>query len=330
MPITATGKTSGSSTALTSTKTTASVTLPASTLILLAVSTQINTGGPVTVSSVTSSGATWVSVSTGTYSSSAHINDHHLEVWRTMVSPNQTGVITMNLSNVSNRVCWSVISFANVKTTGLSGEDAVLQPTSAVLVFPGPPSVTEVDLAAFDSADNATYGAVDVDVSTAIQGSGFTEIHDVLNSTGGTRSYVETEFKNSNDTTVNWLTNGSGQGIGIAMEIVFDSGTNTAQALAATSTFTAAMSRGYGKIFAVDTNMSPSIGKGIGKVLGAVSTFGQGMSLSSEQIPGQTDVGLAASSVFTPTMDAEKRGIHGNYEGSIRLKTNYRGRTRAG
>lgn len=330
MPITATGLTQGKDTALTSSKTTASVTLPASTLILLAVNNYVSSGGPDTVSSVTSTGATWELVLGATYQA----NTQRLEVWRTMVSPNQTGAITINFANVTSRAAWSVISFANVKTTGTHGSDAVLQPTSAQLLFPGPPFGQDlVTLAAFDSVDNATYGAVTVNVSTVSAGSGFTEIHEQLTTGTGGRpgnAHVETEFRNSNDTSVTWGYAGSGNGVGIAAELVFDSGTNTAQALAATSTFTAAISKSYGKILPVETIMSPSITKGIGKALSVASTFVQGFSLASEQIPGQTDVGLAASSVFTPAMTAEKRGIHGNHSPSFKEKTHHRVRFKEG
>jgi len=322
--ITASALTKGTDTALTSTKTTASVTIHAHRLALLAIDTR-KTAPPSTVTSVTSTGATWELVHGLTFST----NIARLEVWRTMTSADQTGVITINLSAVPTMAMWALSEFNNVTVTGLNGADAIVQVDDESKTTGNGGLIT---LAAFASTDNVGFGTwMTSGTSPNLNpGSGFTELHEVNPPAGHAgESTLETEWKiNDNSVDAGW--SGSGPSAGIALEMGFATGTNTAQALAATSTFSPVLGRGYGVMFDVATTLTPAMRQGVGKHLAATSTFAQGFATHTELVPGHNLVTLSAQSTFTPTMVAEKRGIHGNYEGHEELKTNYRGRTRAG
>ena len=324
MAITASALTKGTDAALTSTKTTASVTIHANRLALLVIDTR-KPAPPSTVTSVTSTGATWELVHGLTFAT----NVARLEVWRTMTSADQTGVVTINLSAVPTLAMWALSEFNNVTVTGLHGADAIVQVGDESKTTGNGGLVT---LAAFASTDNAGFGAwMTSGIAPNInQGTGFTELHEVNPPAGHAgESTLETEWKiNDNSVDANW--SGSSASAGIALEMGFATGTNHAQALAATSTFTPLLGKGYGRMFAVDSAFTPAISKAIGKPLAATSTFAQGFSTLTELVPGHTLVTLAGQSVFAPAMVFEKRGIHGNYEGSYSLKTDYRGRTKAG
>lgn len=320
MAITATALTANKDTALTSTKTTASVTLHAGKLALLAVGTRLISGGPVTVSSVSSTGVTWQLVHVVTFSS----NHARLEIWRTMPSSDSTGAVTITLSAVPTAALWSLNEFANVKVTGTWGSDAVIQVDDEQKTTGNGGLVT---LSAFGSTDNAGF-ATWMTSGTAPNinpGSGFTELAET--SPGSGIATLETEWK-INDASVDAGWSGSGPSAGIALEMGFATGTNHPQALAATSTFAPTLSRAVGKRLDATSEFAGNFVKAIAKALALASPFDRGLSLESESIPGSTDITLAASSVFTPAMNAEKRGIHGNYEGHVKESTTYSGSTR--
>lgn len=320
MAITATALTANKDTALTSTKTTASVTLHAGKLALLAVGTRLTSGGPVTVSSVTSTGVTWELVHALTFSS----NQARLEIWRTMPSSDSTGTVTITLSAVPTTAMWSLNEFTNVTVTGTWGSDAVIQVLDEQK---GTGNGGLINLSAFGSTDNAGFATwMTSGTSPNItQGSGFTELAEIVTPAGV--ATLETEWK-INDASVDAGWSGSGPSAGIALEMGFATGTNTAIALDATSTFAPTVSRAVGKRLDATSQFTGNFVKAITKTLGVDSTFSQGLSLQSESIPGVTDITLAASSVFTPEMTVEKRGIHGNYEGHVKASTTYSGSTR--
>lgn len=304
MAIVATGLTSNKDTALTATKTTASVTLTANQLALLAV--HIYHASPLpTVTSVTSTGATWERITSVNAGVGGSLN--RLELWRTMTAADQTGAITINLSDTT-KAGWSVTKFSGVATTGTNGSGAIVQ--SATNTSVSGDSVT-VTLAAFASASNGTYGANGhTSLSAITPGSGFTEIHEVNGTTFGA---LETQWRADNDTTVDQTGSGSGYNAGIAVELAAFTGVAHTQTLAATSTFSPAISKGYGKVLAVSSTFSAAITKAMAKTLAAVSTLTGGMGTEGATIPSNTGVSLPVSSVFAPDMTFEKIGEHGGH-----------------
>lgn len=321
MAVSVTALTTGKDTTLTSTKTTASVTLTANQPALLAVHIYHTSPLP-TVTSVTATGAIWElvkSVNSGTTGTLIR-----LELWRTMTSANQTGAVTINLSAVTT-AGWALSKCSGVLTTGTNGSGAIVQSATNGNITGDTVTVT---LAAFASVSNGTYGA-NGHVSTAAvsPGSGFTELSEVNGTTFGT---LETQWRADNDTTVDQAGSGSGYNTGIAVELGAFTGTNHTQALAATSTFAPTISKGYGKLLAVDSVFAPAIGKAISKSLAVASSFATGFSTFASNLPGHTDVSLAANSVFTAAMDVLKLGKHGNHSLAHKRATNHRVRTRKG
>lgn len=104
--------------------------------------------------------------------------------------------------------------FTGMDTTGTNGSGAIVQDNTFKSTSTSTPTV---DLGAFSSIDNATFGAVAIEVgSPAIaQGSGFTELGEAYHTIYG----VESEFRNDNDTSVDWTVNSASQVQATAVEI---------------------------------------------------------------------------------------------------------------
>lgn len=243
-----------------------------------------------------------------------------------MVSSDQTGAVTINLSAVPSACLWALEEFNNVTVTGLHGADAVVQSGDESKTTGNGGVVT---LSAFGSTDNAGFGTwMSSGVSPNINtGSGFAELHEIVAS-GGTAT-LETEWKvNDNSVDAGW--SGSSPSAGIAAEIGFATGTNVAQALAVSSTFAPAISKSYGKLLAVDSVFDSAISKAMSKALAVASSFATGFSTFASNLPAHSDVSLAVNSVFTAAMDVLKLGKHGNHSLAHKRKTNHRVWTRKG
>lgn len=170
---------------------TASVTIPAGYLALIAVNSDDGAVAPT----VTSASATWTQVANATSGSTAM----RCVVFRSLALSDRSEIITINYSSTTNlsSAGWSVNHFQNVDQSGVNGANAIVQ---AVTQTNGGVNSQTVTLAAFSSSNNATYGAVSINGGGAItQGSGFTELGE-----SNTVRSIQTEFKNTNDTTVEW------------------------------------------------------------------------------------------------------------------------------
>ena len=202
--------TSGSDATNASSYATASIAPSANKLILAAVSVRKGTATASTPT-LTGCGLTWVQVATVINST----NVVRLTLFRAMSASPSSGAVTIDLGGVTHNHClWSICEFGSVDTSGTNGSGAVVQ--SVTKTQNAINSITGT-LAAFGSANNATYGAFNHDNNEATtHGSGFTDIHDVINSENET---LFTERNLANDTTVDasWAT--SGNGMVIAVEI---------------------------------------------------------------------------------------------------------------
>jgi hypothetical protein len=192
--------------------TTASVSPTANNLILLTV---VNRSGDSvnTVPTATGNGLTWVQVNSVAYDAGGS-SRRTLTVLRAMGASPSSGAITIAFAGVTQTDClWSVDQFSGIDTSGTNGSGAIVQ--SNTVIDPNGGTVT-VTLAAFGSADNATFGAFG-DSSTTLwtQGSGFTALGSKASTNNTT---IFTEWKAPNDTSVDASGFASDAG-GIGIEI---------------------------------------------------------------------------------------------------------------
>jgi hypothetical protein len=213
MPVTATHLTTSGSDSSLSSYATASISPTANRLVLLAVTSNFTaTPNQPTVSGA---GLTWVVVATKLDSDPSR----RVTVFRALSASPSSGVLTIDFAGQGQSRCsWSVSEFANVDRTGTNGSNAIVQSASNTNQGTTASGIT-VTLGAFGNANNATYGAVRTGSPLAITpGSGFTELGEF----DGSATTIETEWKNSNDTSVDWSwASSSPVVIAIAVEIKY-------------------------------------------------------------------------------------------------------------
>lgn len=168
--------------------TTASVTLKAGRLYLLTV---VNTAADAAVVSGIAGGPTWTSRSTTQYNTTAH----RVSIWSGAPTADYTGTIVISFGATQTGGRWALNEFSGVDT---STTDGVVQQAATT----GNDTTPLATLAAFASANNATFGALaNTADSTTTPGAGFTELSDL--STGTTpASFLQTQWRVDNDTTV--------------------------------------------------------------------------------------------------------------------------------
>lgn len=150
-------------------------------------------------------------------------NDYGMSVFRAM-GPNPTnGQLSITFPDPLQGILYSVVQFTNVNTSGLNGAGAIGNITAPPPVTNPSTSLT-LNLPAFGSPNNATYGAIaiggqDYDMTP---GNGFSNIHEFGFSVLGIGGRQLTEWRVDNDTTVNasWTSNsGLVDSKGFAIEI---------------------------------------------------------------------------------------------------------------
>lgn len=202
----------GGSVASSNSYTTASVTLQANTLILLAI-TLDNGGTPApTINTPTMTGVTFVQIGTITDAGGTR----RTSLFRTMATAQTTGTITIGLGATlgTDGINWSVDSFSNVDITGSNGANAIVQSNTGT--ESGGTSLT-ITLGAFSNTNNATYGAIGMNANFAITaGSGFSQLGQVTN-----KGQLQTEFDTVNNTSVSWSWTGGAVTEGVGVEIKF-------------------------------------------------------------------------------------------------------------
>lgn len=186
---------------------TASVTLKAGRLYLMSF---VNTAADAAVISGISGGPTWTSRSTTQYNTTAH----RVSIWSGVPTTDYTGTITVSFGATQTGGRWSLNEFSGVDT---ATTDGIVQNATGT----GNSTTPLATLAAFGSTSNATFGALaNTADSTTTPGTGFYELSDL--STGTTpASFLQTEYRADNDTTVNGTIT-SGQWGAAAVEIKAD------------------------------------------------------------------------------------------------------------
>lgn len=142
-------------------------------------------------------------------------------LFRAMASGPTAGAVTFNITGgtgTPSRAGWSISQFSEVDLSGSDGANAVVQSNKDNSTASG--NSLTVTLAAFSNANNATFGGIVVDGGGAItQGSGFTELGEANNGAEGFS--IQTQFKDTNDTSVDWTTADTTNLIAIATEIKY-------------------------------------------------------------------------------------------------------------
>lgn len=187
-----------------------SITIPEGKLVLLACFSQIASG---TANEPTVSGWTKVISVAGTVLTWSRVS-----LFRVVKTSPASGAITISFGATTNTRCyWAVIQCNNAISTGTNGADGIVQSASAEGY--GVSTGLTVTLSAFSNVNNATLGFLRFGAAGPSagfdQGSGFTNIADY---TAGV--YMNTEFKTTNDTTVNWTWDSSDKNVhALAVEL---------------------------------------------------------------------------------------------------------------
>jgi hypothetical protein len=199
--------TTGSDSTDATTYTTASVTLKAGRLYLLSFT---NTAASAAVASGIAGGPTWVSRSSTQYNTTAH----RVSIWSGVPTVDYTGTIVISFGATQTGASWALNEFSGVDTSTTHG---VVQQA----VGTGNSTTPLATLAAFGSANNATFGALgNTADSTTTPGAGFTELSD-LGAAVTPAQFLQTQWQVGNDTTVDGTIT-SGQWGACAVEIKAD------------------------------------------------------------------------------------------------------------
>ncbi len=218
MAVVATNLTTGSDGDGNSTAVTASISPTANNLILISISLRNGSSINPSVSSISGNGLTWVKVNSVVFDT-ASTSRRTVETWRALGASPSSGAITITATENETDITWSVDQFSGIDTSGTNGSGAIVQSATNKDEANTASSLT-VTLAAFGSTDNATFGAFATanDTDGHVAGSGFAIVGSA--SGPGTNGLsTATEFKNSNDTSVDMSLTSGVQFGGIAIEI---------------------------------------------------------------------------------------------------------------
>ena len=209
--------TTGSDTDGNSTATTASVSPAGDNLLLLTVASRTGISTNPNQPTVTGNGLTWVAEKTTVYDDSSS-SRRRITVFRAMGASPSTGAITIDFGGQNQTTAiWSLDQLSGTDTTGTNGSGAIVQSVANQDTTGTGASLT-VTLAAFGSANNATFGGFGNGngTNTSTAGTGFTKSGDVTDSAD---IRLTTEFVASNDTSVDMSWSGASEVGGVGIEI---------------------------------------------------------------------------------------------------------------
>lgn len=192
--------TSGNDTDGGSSSTSASISPASNALLLLAVSSRTNITADPNIPTVTGNGLTWVQIGTIVYDTTS-ASRKRITLFRALGASPSTGTVVIDSAGQAQTdVVWSIDQVTGVDTSGTNGSGAIVQVVTAKDESLTVDNITAT-LAAFASANNGTYGAIANDnASAATVGSGFTQL--AAPATAANQRLI-TEYKTTNDTTVN-------------------------------------------------------------------------------------------------------------------------------
>lgn len=197
-----------------SSATTASITLTSNKLSLISITSRHGTADP---NHPTVTG--WTEVSSLAYDTSAGASQKRVTVLRRLASGDSTGTLTIDFAGQGQTdIAWVVDEFTGMDTGGTNGANAIVQ-TATNIETSGTATTLTATLSSFSAVNNATYGAIAIGnkTLTVTPGSGFTKISDGEAGLNGV--HMTGEFRNDNDTTVDFVTSVAGELGVIAIEI---------------------------------------------------------------------------------------------------------------
>lgn len=199
--------TSGSDGTDTSSYTTASISPTVGRVVLVAVNSI--KGSNATVPTISGASTTWTQVATVVESTFTRCT-----LFRGVAAG--SGALTIDFSSVTHLRCaWDVIELSDVDTGGTNGSNAIVQSATN---NGNTISSISVTLSSFSDSNNATLGCISLNDNVDVtSGSGFSEISD----DGVEFARLQSQFKNSNDTGVDWSWTGSLQAASIAVELKY-------------------------------------------------------------------------------------------------------------
>lgn len=204
-----------------STATTASITPSANQLILISVSARTNVTADTNEPTITGNGLTWVLVNSRIWDTTG-ASRKRVSVFRAMGSSPSTGAITIDYGGQNQtNIVWTVDQFSGVDTSGTNGSGAIVQSATNKdeTVTTGTLTVT---LGAFSSTNNATFGAftsAGANTNVFTPGSGFSIMSMASTTSGGSEIEIATEYKSTNDTSVDSTWSINSELGGVAVEI---------------------------------------------------------------------------------------------------------------
>jgi hypothetical protein len=183
--------TSGSDSTDATVYTTASVTLKTGVLYLMGVENSAASAGAVSsIDSATGGYPTFTSRSTTQFNTNAN----RVSIWSAVPTTDFTGALRINFGATQTGAVWGLSGFYHVDT---ATNDGIVQNATGT----GSSTTPLATLAAFGSADNATYGAFGVGAANAGTPSNFySELSD--NTAATPAQALQTVYRPDNDTTV--------------------------------------------------------------------------------------------------------------------------------
>lgn len=183
---------------------TASVSLSANKLVIVSVGSNCGTGTTPNEPTVSGASRTWTKISTQL---DTDIVTRRLTLFRSLSTSANSGALTIDFSAQNQNRCeWSINEFSGIITSGSNGANAITNITNNTS-NDNVATYFSTTMSAFSDSRNATFGAIRTNGSvTFTAGSGFT----ILGQKNNTAGDICTEWKDSNDTVVDWTTSVSG------------------------------------------------------------------------------------------------------------------------
>lgn len=222
--------TTGFDTAGLSTASTASISPVANRLYLAAFVARTNISADTNTPTLSGCGITWVAVANIAWDTSS-TSRKKLTLFRGLSASPTSGALTVDYGGqAQTQHDWIVDEVSDIDTGGTSGSNAVVQSATNKNETVDTATLTAT-LAAFSSLSNATYGVFTTDTTVGVTvGSGFTQLATVTDAQVSALRLMS-EYKLTNDTTVDFTPGNSCMKGGIAIEIKQNTGANFFQVL---------------------------------------------------------------------------------------------------
>lgn len=192
---------------------TASISPVANRLYILLVKSRTYISTDPNVPSVSGCGITWNTISSIAMDNAGTSRQKGTLYWGLNASPS-SGALTFDLSGQTQQACSWVLD----ELTGINTTSPIVQSKTAVVASgaTAQSTITATLDSAFSSVNNATYGAIakGSTANVAHAGSGFTQIGYFAETTENSM-VVASEFRNDNDTSIDWTLDTADAEIGV-------------------------------------------------------------------------------------------------------------------